>query len=164
MPLGSRFNLVGLIMLVLIGLGIYLIVQRTPLGIVIGLGCLGLAVLVAWLRRRGEPRMRLSAGPHGIAWIHPVRGGGAMQWREVGALSLRRRDAHEAEAVCLIPRSGAAELTFILAEDDFGAGEADADRRLRTFVESVLPKLPEDLVIDRDMRRKMGEWGIRPPA
>lgn len=151
-------------MLLLIGLGLYLIVSLAPRGIAMGAVCLGLAVFVEWSRRRVQPRMRLSVGPRGIAWIHPGRGGGAMQWGEVGALSLRKADGRDAEAVCLIPRGGPPEGTFILAADDFGVARDQADERLRIFVESILPKLPSDLVIERDMRRKMEEWGVRPRA
>jgi len=138
----------------------WFIVRGTVRGFVQGGVCFGLAVAVEVFRRKSRTKMRLNVSARGIAWIHPDRGSGMMQWTEVGARVLREAEGRSA-ALCLVPRSRPAEETFVLVAEDFGVGPEEGDVRLRGFVEEIIRFLPSDIVIDRAMKNKLKEWNIR---
>lgn len=119
--------------------------------------------------RRRAPRMMVSA--YGVTWMHPVRGNGAMLWREVAAIAIREARGGRELGVYLVPRTperpGAAQEpdSFILTTEDLGGPREAAETALREFVEGALPRLPADAIADRDTRRRLAAWGIGwPPA
>ncbi len=131
---------------------------------------LGVVVLLRagpGLRRRA-PRMMVSA--YGVTWMHPVRGNGALVWRDVGAIAIREERGGRELAVCLVPRpperGGPEPAPFILSSEDLGGDRGTAEAALREFTVTALPRLPRDAVADRETRRRLAAWGIGwpPPA
>jgi hypothetical protein len=117
-------------------------------------------------RRR---RMRLMASAMGLAWFHPDRGQGALAWRDVGALIVRDDGGTDGLAVWLVPReagsvAGRPAAAFSVSAGDLGLRRAEAEDRLRAFVSEVLPRLPHDVVLDRETRRRLADWRIEAPS
>lgn len=105
--------------------------------------------------------MRLSVTPRELTWVHPDRGEGGIRWAEVGAFVLRETAKGDDITICLVPRAGEAEDGFMLSANDFGLGVEEGEARLSGFVSEITPFLPADIVVDRAMRKKMAEWGLR---
>lgn len=115
--------------------------------------------------RRRAPRMMVS--PYGVTWMHPVRGNGAMMWRDVGALAVREARGGRELGVYLVPRPpdrpGPEPSSFILTTEDLGGSRESGESALREFVVTALPRLSADVVSDRETRRRLEAWGVRWP-
>lgn len=167
-PRGLRPSLRMTVIMVLLGAAGYFLFTLTPRGFVIAAG---LAVLVALAARAGRRPMRLVHNALGVAWTHPERGGGALNYRDVGALIVREDWGGEPLAIFLVPRTHSAShagvlrppASFILTGRDLGGDPADREAGLREFVASVLPRLPTDVTLDRGTRRQLEAWGIQAP-
>lgn len=130
---------------------------------------LGVAMLLrsgTTLRRR-SPRMMVSA--LGVTWMHPIRGNGALTWREVGAIAVREARAGRELGVYLVPRPperpGPEPASFIITTEDVGGSRSAGEAALREFVAQALPRLPRDAVADRETQRQLAAWGLRwPPS
>lgn len=141
-----------------IGLGIFFALSLTARGLALAMVCFALAGGAAWLRRTPRFKMRLAVNARGVAWIHPEHGRGALQWKDVGAISIQQHGVNDLLSVCLVPKERPMDEGFVLSTADFGIGAEDAEIRLREFVRQVLPLLPADVVIDRGTRKQLAEW------
>ena len=124
---------------------------------------LALVVRLVWSSARSRPVFGVSA--LGIAWTHPVRGNGALSWKQIGALIVREARAGRELAVYLVPSPqspGTENLSpFVLSTGDLGVGRTEGENRLREFVSSVLPYLPAEVSLDRATRARLSAWDIR---
>lgn len=165
---GLRPRLMAILIMLLLGAAGYGLFTRTPRGIALAAG---LAVLVALAARAGRRPVRLIHNALGVAWTHPERGGGAMAYREVGAMIIRDDWGGERIALFLVPRglsdSHAGQFrpanSFVLTGADLGGDPAEQEEGVKAFAASVLPRLPTDITLDRGTRRRLEAWGLLPP-
>lgn len=153
-----RRTLGVVIVSLLVGLGIFFALSRTARGFALALVCFALAGGAAWLRRTPRFKMQLAVTARGLAWVHAEHGRGALQWKEVGAISIHRKGMDNSLSVCLVPKERSMDEGFVLSTADFGTGVEDGQVRLREFVKQVLPLLPAEVVIDRGTRKQLAEW------
>lgn len=146
----------------LIVVALIAVLARRPVGALV---CFGLAVLLRVVARPGRVRPSFAVSALGVAWTHPIRGDGALTWRQVGALIVREARGGRELAVYLVPapsgRPDADERgSFVLSTDDLGRGREEGERRLKEFVTQVLPRLPREVALDRETRTRLTTWGI----
>jgi len=158
--------MLGMILLAVAG---YFLFTRTPFGFMVAAL---LAVLVALAARAARRPMRLIVNAQGVAWMHPERGAGSINFRDVGALILREDWGGAQLAVYLVPKthsqSYAGRLqptpSFVLTGRDLTGAPVEGEAGLKEFTASVLPRLPVDVTLDRGTRQRLAAWGIVAPA
>ncbi|MEK7477507.1 MAG: hypothetical protein AAB152_17945 [Candidatus Coatesbacteria bacterium] len=110
-----------------------------------------------------QPTMRLMVSPGGVGWVHPERGPGMIVWQDIGALIVRQAGSRGELALYLVPREapeGRTTNAFMMTTGDLGLESREGEARLKAFVEEILPRLPRDLVLDRETRGRFAAWGV----
>lgn len=160
----SRFGCAALMGIAVVFAVVLVFRFHNPALAVLVLVIVGLArVLGSW--HRAPLKIMMSSGA--IGWSHTERGPGMIVWRDVGALIVREAGSRGEMAVYLVPRdtgAGGRAESFMMTTGDLGVPPAEGEGKLRGFVESILPLLPGDVVIDRETRRRLEGWGLRAPA
>jgi len=126
-----------------------------------------IAVVLVRLSGPRRSKMKLMVSPGGIGWVHPERGPGMIVWRDVAALIVRQAGAQKEIAFYLVPRTDAQSRyteAFMMTTGDLGLPAAEGEERLKEFAAEILPRLPADLVVDRETRRWLDSWGLNPPG
>ncbi len=144
--------------------------RRTPVAFLIAIGLFFFAFVLQAGVRFSQKVMKVVATPRGVAWYHPVKGGGDLRWADIGALTIREEDVAGEAALILIPKGREQGETLIAVAGDLASSPAKGRERLKELLAVVLRHIPPETVIDRPTRawleRNMGrgEAGEGPPS
>ncbi|MEK7767787.1 MAG: hypothetical protein AAB368_16275 [bacterium] len=138
------------------------ILTRTPFGVAIGCGLLGVAILVRLVTWRRHRPFCFEVTVGGLVWNDPARGECALAWRDVGAVAVIESVAagEEASALLIVPREREAGPGCALAARALAAVPVAGVRRLKEAAAQILPRLPADVIIDRKSRMSLIRWGL----
>jgi len=126
--------------------------RRTPVAFLIAIGLFLFAFVLQAGVRFSQKVMKVVATPRGVAWYHPVKGGGELRWTDIGALTVREEDVGGESALILIPKDREQGGTLIAVAGDLASSPARGRERMKELLAVILRHIPPETVIDRPTR------------